>query len=232
MELKKAVELQVQYYGKDGVVRVDENGFLSLNDMNAYFPNKKLQDWLDNRSTKELIEALCQSLNPSKERDLKSPDESTKCLSTRRGRHTGGTYAHEILALDFAAWLSVEFRIHIYTSYINGTQRKQDWNIKRILAANNYKIMCEAIKADHEDPQHYHYSNEALMINEVIIGVRDKTARDNASEKVLDAVAWAEGANGIMISLGMDYQTRKKKLAEMYSEKYLPEHRDLIGGVA
>lgn len=239
MELKKALDLQVQYYGKDGTVRVDENGYLCLNDLHAYFPQKRLQDWLDNKATQELIAAVEANLNHAKERDLKSPSDVKNlnarnsgyidsAIITKRGRHSGGTFAHEIVAMDFAAWLSVEFKIHIYTSYINGTQQKQDWNIKRILAANNYKLMCEAIKNDHEPANHYHFSNEAKMLNNIVFGRHEPDIRDTATEAQLDAIAWLEGRNGAYIELGMEYQDRKSKLAEMYQAKYLPAHRELL----
>lgn len=213
MELKKALELQVQYYGHDGTVRVDENGYICLNDLAAYFPNKRIQNWMDNISTKELIEHVDSFLIHSNSSELKS-------LITKRGRHKSGTYAHELIAMDFAAWLSVEFKLNIYQAFIDGTQRKQDWNIKRILAANNYKLMCEAIKNDHEVPKPYHFSNEALMINEIVFGVRDGNVRETATEEQLDAVSWIETRNGAYIEAGMEYQDRKKLLTRLYQEKY------------
>jgi hypothetical protein len=221
MELKKALEIQVQHFGRDGSIRVDENGYICLNDLNEYFPNKRLDNWLRLDSSKELIEAVTATLNTSEVRELESS------VLAKRGRHKSGTYAHEVVAMDFAAWLSVEFRIALYRSYIDGTQRKNDWNIKRILAANNYKLMCEAIKDAHEPAKGYHYSNEARMLNVIVFGVSEPGIRDGATEAQLDALAWLEGRNGAMIDLGMEYDTRKEKLYLMYVEKYIPRHVDI-----
>ncbi len=211
MELKKALELQVQYYGSDGSVKVDENGYICLNDLAAFFPQKRIQNWIDNASTKELIQKVDELLIHSISSELKS-------MITKRGRYKSGTYAHELVAMDFAAWLSVEFKLTIYQAFINGTQKKQDWNIKRILAAHNYKIMCEAVKNAHEPAKPYHYSNESLMINEIVFGIRDGNVRDNASEEQLDTVTMLEQDNATMIKLGINYQDRKKHLQAIFED--------------
>lgn len=211
MELKKALELQVSYYGSNGTVRVDEHGYICLNDLASFFPNKEIKEWLKNKSTAELLEKVNEFLNRGNFPQLKTS------LISKRGRHKSGTFAHELVAMDFAAWLSVEFKLHIYQSFINGTQRKENWNIKRILAANNYKMMAEAIKNDHEKPMPYHYSNEALMLNEIVFGLRDAHIRDLATEEQLDKISALEQHNATMILLGMDYQSRKEKLTQLYN---------------
>lgn len=207
MDLKKALELRMEYAGIAGAVKV-EDGYVCLNDLNAFFPGKRLDHWLSNGQTQELINAV--------NKRIQIPGKSG--IWAKRGNR-GGTYAHHLVALDFAAWLSVEFRLQVYEAYTNGTQHKQDWNIKRIMAANGYKLMCNAIAADHEDPKAYHYSNEALMLNELVFGVREAHVRDTATEAQLDDIAWLESRNGAYIELGMDYATRKETLKRMYAKK-------------
>jgi len=133
-------------------------------------------------------------------------------LKRRRGKYEGGTYAHELIALEFASWLSPEFKYKIYSEYQNGTQQKENWNIKRILASFNYKLMSKAVENDHEDPKGYHYSNEARMINRIVFGKPDKELRDLATEQQLDLIAKLEGHNATLIGVGMDYQSRKEQL--------------------
>ena len=207
MQLKKACDLQVEHYGLDGKIRVDENGYIRLNDLNKYFPNKFIDDWKILKSTKELVEAVSIFLTPEESRELKP-------IISKTGRHHSGTYAHELVAMDFAAWLSVEFKLKVYQSYLSGTQTKKDWNFKRELSASNFKMMCDAIEGAHEEPKPYHYSNEALMINEIIFGVREGKLRDTADELTLDKISALEGHNATFIMLGMDYQSRKIKLKE------------------
>lgn len=45
-------------------------------------------------------------------------DRATGAIGIRvkRGRH-GGTFAHVDLAMDFAAWISPEFRLHVFQEY-------------------------------------------------------------------------------------------------------------------
>lgn len=206
MELKRALAIREEYNGIAGAVKCDGD-YICLNDLNVYFPNKHIDDWKRTAQTQELILNIEKFIIPG------------KCgIIGKRGKG-GGTYAHHLIALDFAAWLSVEFKLKIYLAYTNGTQKKQDWNIKRILAANNYRLMCDAIKGDHEPAKPYHFSNEALMLNEIVFHSREATARDGASEELLDDIAELEADNSTMIKLGMDYQARKAKLTELYAKK-------------
>jgi len=222
VELKKALDLQVQYYGNDGTVRVDENGYICLNDLAAYFPHKDMSNWQRSPSTLEYISAVERDLNSVESTELK------QAMTARRGRHRSGTYAHRWIAMHFAMWLSPEFNLAIVKAYEDGTQRKQDWNIKRILAANNYKIMCDSVKNAHDPAKPYHFSNEARMLNFIVFGENEGNPRETATEAELDAIAWLETHNSAYIDLGMSYQDRKAKLAELYGIKYLPTHQQAI----
>lgn len=206
MELKRALELHTEYNGISGMVKCDGD-YICLNDLNEYFPNKRIDVWLKTAQTKELIDTIEKNIIPPK-----------GGIITKRGKG-GGTYAHNLIAMDFAMWLSVEFRVKVYLEYTQGTQRKENWNIQRIMAANNFRLMTRAITDAHEKPMPYHYSNEALMLNEIVFGKRDKEARDNATEEQLDGIAWLESRNGAYIEIGMEYQKRKETLIELFTKK-------------
>jgi hypothetical protein len=212
MELKRALELHTEYAGSVGVIRVDADDYICLNELNAFFPDQRLDVWQKSDKTKNFIACV--------ETEYKLPPNGG--IISKRGRN-GGTWAHPMIAFEFATWLSPEFKLKVYREYIEGRQHKQDWNIKRILAANNYKMMTDAIKNDHEKPMPYHYSNEALMLNEIVFGVRDKELRDTATEDQLDAIAKLEQHNATMIILDMDYQKRKEKLKEIHNKLYKPK---------
>lgn len=79
-------------------------------------------------------------------------------------------------------------------------------------------MLVKAVKNANEQPQSYHYSNEALMINEIVFGVRFGDVRDTATELELDAVADLEARNATLIDLGMEYQERKEKLKMMFEK--------------
>jgi hypothetical protein len=200
MDFTKALALRVEYSGVEGSVRCFDD-YVCLNDLAAYYPNKRLDNWLANNETKALIQAV--------EAEFIIPGKGG--IITKRGKG-GGTYAHHLIALDFAAWLSAEYRLRVYKAYVEGTQHKKDWTLSRELAARNYKLLCQAVKGAHIEPKAYHYSNEALMINEIVFGVREGKVRDTASEAKLDEVAQAEQHNATMIMLGMGYEDRKNNL--------------------
>jgi len=212
MELSRALELYTEYAGEAGIVKVDKNGYICLNDMERFFPSKRIDNWLANQQTKDLITVV--------ERTCIIPNFLG--IIAKRGKG-GGTYAHELIAMDFAMWLSPEFRVKVYYEYMNGTQRKENWNIKRIMAANNYKIMGDAIQnkiAHAEHSSGFEYSNEARMLNTIVFGKPDKEQRDTATEAQLDAIAYLEGYNAAYIDAGMEYKERKDLLARIYTEKY------------
>ncbi len=205
MKLQKAFQMRVNYFGMDDSIRVNADGFICLTDLNKYFPKKRIRDWETLKTTKEFIETVGNYLNSEDSRSL-------DLIKKQRGRYEGGTYAHELVAFEFATWLSPEFKLKVFLEYQNGTQRKDNWNIKRILAAFNYKLMSKAIEGDHEDPKFYHYSNEAIMINKIVFGEHEKNIRDSATEQALDLVAKLEGHNSTLIGIGMSFKERKEKL--------------------
>lgn len=212
MELKRALELRTEYAGTAGVIRVDGDDFICLNEMAAFFPSKDIKEWQKNKATQEWVDIVS-----AREIGGNPP------IIAKRGKG-GGTWAHHMVAFEFATWLSPEFKYTVYKAYIEGKQGKQNWNIKRIMAANNYKLMCKAIEGSHDPAKHYHYSNEARMLNNIVFGEHEGNPRDNASESQLDAISWLESRNGAYIEAGMEYQARKELLIKLYTTKYLPKN--------
>jgi len=206
MELKRALELRQEYNGIAGVIKCDGD-YICLNDLLAYFPGKRIQHWQDNAQTKELIEQVEKTVIAGK-----------SAIISKRGKG-GGTFAHHLIAMDFAAWLSVEFKLKIYMAYISGTQTKKDWNIIRELAAFNYKMLSVSVLNAHEEPKPYHFSNEALMINEIVLGTRAKINRDELTDSQLKMITDLEAKNAAYLDLGMSYQERKERLVKTYQKK-------------
>ncbi len=209
MKLSKAFAISVEYLGKNDPIRIDSKGLICLTDMIKFFPRKRLDNWIRLDSTKEFIQTVEEFLNTSDVSDLKP-------LYRRRGKYDGGTYAHELVAMEFATWLSPEFKLKVFLEYMNGSQKKENWNVSRILSAYNYKLLSLAIKDAHDVPKPYHFSNEALMINEIVFNIRDKSVRDKATEEQLNLIAQIESENATMIKLGMEYKDRKAKLKDLY----------------
>jgi hypothetical protein len=80
-----------------------EGEMINATDMLKAFPEKKMNNFLRTKQTKEFIEAL-------QENALKS------VIQVKTG-NTGGTWMHKLLAYKFAAWLSPEFELFVYSTF-------------------------------------------------------------------------------------------------------------------
>lgn len=97
-------------------IRRDAEGRYCPNDLHrAAGGNKKHQpsDFIRMESTQALAAALSNSgisrINP---------------IDLSRGRY-GGTYVHKMLALDYSAWISSEFKLAAYTAFEEHTQASE-----------------------------------------------------------------------------------------------------------
>ena len=209
MELKRAVELYTEYNGAEGIIRVDKDDYFCLTEMAKFFPNKEPKHWNELVSTKEYLAVFNNFYNVGKPDLLTSQPGIIK----KRGKG-GGTWAHRLIALEFAMWLSPEFKFHLIQAY----DSKKNWSFKRELAANNYKVMCEAVHDAHTPAKFYHYSNEALLLNEIVFGVRDAAVRDEASAEQLALISNLEMHNSTLIGLDVPYEERKEKLITLHNK--------------
>jgi hypothetical protein len=121
------------------IVNVDLKEYISLSDI-ARFRDKKrtdyiIQNWLKTRSTIELLGLWEQLYNPffnSIEFDgirmksglnsfILTPKKwiiSTNAIGiiSKQGKY-GGTFAYKDIAMEFASWLSVEFKLYLIKEF-------------------------------------------------------------------------------------------------------------------
>lgn len=95
-----------------------------------------------------------------------------------------------------------------------------------------FKPMTDAISDAHEDPKHYHFSNEADMINRIVLGMsaskfkahheigKNDSVRDYMTELQMKAVIDLQRANTVFIQLGDSFEDRKKKLNSMFDLRF------------
>ena len=149
-----------------------ENEFISLTDIAKYksrTPNDVIKNWMRSRETLEFL-GLWETLhNPDfkpvefdgfrKEAGLHaftmSPSKwienvNAIGITTKAGRY-GGTYAHSDIALEFASWISAEFKLYIVKDYQRikhdeNSRLSLNWNLNREVAKLNYRILTDAIK--------------------------------------------------------------------------------------
>ena len=239
-----------------------KNDYISLTDIAKYKntddPRFVIQNWMRNRNTLEFI-GLWEVLNNPNfnrvqfdtfrneaglNRFTMTPGkwiESTDAIGivSKAGRY-GGTYAHYDIAMEFASWLSPEFKLYIIQDY---KRLKEDetsklsltWNLHREISKINYKIHTDAIKEyllkDLTNEQlSYKYASEADMLNVALFNKRAKqwreenpelkgNMRDYAGLNELLVLANMESYNAILIGKGVNQKERMIELRKLARTK-------------
>ncbi|MBN1766908.1 MAG: KilA-N domain-containing protein [Prolixibacteraceae bacterium] len=254
--MKKSNNINVQGL-QIGLMQSEQKDYICITDIakhkNPEAPRDIIKNWMRSKNTIELLGLWEKLHNPDfkqVEFDLfrneagynhfvLSPQkwiESTNAIGlyAKSGRY-GGTYAHIDIALEFASWVSVEFKFYLIKEfqYLKKQQTKElDWNIKRKLTKINYRIHTDAIKEnlipDNLTPQqiNYVYANEADVLNMALFGKTAKqwrdenpgkkgNIRDYANVSQLVCLANLENLNAVLIDENITQPERLKKLNQI-----------------
>ena len=102
--------------------------------------------------------------------------------------NNGGTFAHCDIALEFASWLSPEFKLYVIQEFERlkkdeAYQYKLEWSATRLLAKVNYTVHTDAIKSFivptlTEKQKKFIYANEADVLNVALFGMTAKEWRE------------------------------------------------------
>ena len=255
----KANGFEIQVYTKDF-----KNDYVSLTDIARYKntddPRFVIQNWMRNRNTLEFI-GLWEILNNSNfnrvqfdtfrteaglNRFTMTPSkwvESTNAFGivSKSGRY-GGTYAHYDIAMEFASWISPEFKLYILQDYKRLKENENSklsltWNVHREISKINYKIHTDAIKEYllndlTKEQLSYQYASEADMLNVALFNKSAKqwreenpelkgNIRDYASLNELLVLANMESYNAILISNGVGQKDRMIELRNLARKQLL-----------
>ena len=207
--MNKVIKETIHAKGFDiGIYTTDfKNEYISLTDIARYKsdePNDVIKNWMRNKDTIAFL-GLWESLhNPDfkpvefdgfkKESGFNSFTMSpikwidgvnAKGIISKAGRY-GGTFAHSDIALEFASWISPEFKLYIIKDYKRlksdeNSRLSLNWNLNRELSKLNYKIHTDAIKENLIIPEltpqqkSFVYADEADLLNVALFG---KTAKE------------------------------------------------------
>ena len=122
--------------------------------------------------------------------------ESTNAIGivSKSGRY-GGTFAHKDIALEFASWISIEFKLYVIKEFQRlkeeeNSREKLDWNLQRTISKINYKIHTDAIKENlipkeiSKTQASFVYASEADILNVAIFGKTAKEWKEEALENL------------------------------------------------
>ena len=235
-----------------------KNDYISLTDIarykNVHEPKDVVKNWLRVRDTIEFLGLWETIHNPSfkgvefdsfrKEAGTNaftlSPQrwiENTNAIGivSKSGRG-GGTFAHPDIAMEFASWISPEFKLYIIQDYKRlksdeNSKLSLGWNLNREISKINYKIHTDAIKEYllkelTNEQLSYKYASEADMLNVALFNKRAKqwreenpdlkgNMRDYASLNELLVLANMESYNAILIGKGMNQKERMIELRKL-----------------
>ena len=251
--------LAIQIYTEDF-----KNDYISLTDIarykNAEEPKDVVKNWLRIRDTIEFLGLWEVIHNPDfkgVEFDSFKNESGTNAFTlspqkwivktnaigivSKSGRY-GGTFAHPDIAMEFASWISAEFKLYLIQDYKRlkldeNSKLSLSWNLNREILKINYKIHTDAIKEyllkDLTSEQlSYKYASEADILNVALFNKRAKqwreenpnlkgNMRDYASLNELLVLANMESYNAVLIGKGINQKERMIELRNLARTQFM-----------
>jgi hypothetical protein len=260
--IKKTTVIEVQGAQIHLLEQGDEE-YMCLTDMTQNFEGEGqlIKNWLQNKNTIEFLAVWENINNPSfnlvefhliKEQvglnrfamSAKMWSEKTNGIGlfAKTGRYGSGTFAHKDIALEFASWLSPEFKLYVIKEFqrLKVAEAKTDgqieWSVRRTLSKTQYRAHTDAVKTylippDLSEKQAgYIYATEADLLNTALFGQTAKewklenssavgNQRDNASTAQLIVLSSLESQNALLIQQGQSQHERLKLLNELAKQQ-------------
>jgi hypothetical protein len=196
------------------VLRIDNKEFISLTDLARYAnpeePKIPIYAWMRNKDVIAYL-GLWEQLNnenfkghefetfenqAGKNSFYMSPQKWIKETNAvgiiSKSGNNGGTYARSDIALEFASWLSPEFKLYVIQEFERlkkneAYQNKIDWHANRVLAKVSYVVHTDAIKSIivptlTEKQKKFVYAEEADVLNVALFGITAKEWRERNPE--------------------------------------------------
>lgn len=231
---------------------VENEDYISLTDIarikNPLEPKDVVKNWLRSKTTIEFL-GLWENLYNSNFKGVEfdslikeagsnaftlSPTKwigSTNSIGmiSKQGKN-GGTFAHIDIALEFASWVSSEFKLYFIKEFKRlkleeNNREKLDWNLQRTISKINYKIHTDAIKENlipeeiSKQQASFVYASEADILNVAIFGKTAKewkemsntnsgNIRDEATIEQLVVLSNLESINSLFIQQNLTQRDR------------------------
>lgn len=252
--------IQVEINVKDslvGVLHVGNVDYISLTDIARYKnpdnPADVINKWMTNKDSFDFYslweELNNEDFNFAECREIKinelgynaftmSPSKWVKRTNAKgiipgSGRYSKGTFAHPDIALEFASWVDVAFKLYLIKEFERlktneAYQNKIQWSVRRSISKTNYRIHTDAIKENiipllSDKQRQFVYADEADVLNVALFGLTAKqwreanpeaegNIRDNTDILHLVVMNNLEILNAQMIENGISQAERLNKL--------------------
>ena len=242
------------------VIRIDDKEFISLTDLARYAdeddPRYPIQNWIRNKDVISYL-GLWESINNENFKGVEfdtfkneagsnkfkiSPQkwirETNAIGMISKSGNNGGTYARSDIALEFASWLSPEFKLYVIQEFQRlkkneAYQNKIDWHANRVLAKVSYVVHTGAIKSIivptlTEKQKKFVYAEEADVLNVALFGMTAKEWRESNPNLAEDGnirdytdllhlviLSNLENINAELIKMGIPQSERLVRLNDM-----------------
>lgn len=242
------------------VIRIDDKEFISLTDLARYAdeddPRYPIQNWMRNKDVISYL-GLWESIHNENFKGVEfdtfkneagsnkfkiSPQkwirETNAIGMISKSGNNGGTYARSDIALEFASWLSPEFKLYVIQEFQRlkkneAYQNKIDWHANRVLAKVSYVVHTDAIKSIivptlTEKQRKFVYAEEADVLNVALFGMTAKEWRDSNPSLAEDGnirdyadllhlviLSNLENINAELIEMGISQSERLVRLNEI-----------------
>lgn len=242
------------------VIRIDDKEFISLTDLARYTdeddPRYPIQNWMRNKDVISYL-GLWESIHNENFKGVEfdtfkneagsnkfkiSPQkwirETNAIGMISKSGNNGGTYARSDIALEFASWLSPEFKLYVIQEFqrlkkYEAYQNKIDWHANRVLAKVSYVVHTDAIKSIivptlTEKQKKFVYAEEADVLNVALFGMtanewresnpnlaEDGNIRDYTDLLHLVILSNLENINAELIEMGIPQSERLIRLNDI-----------------
>ncbi|AXX95097.1 Rha family transcriptional regulator [Arcobacter ellisii] len=133
-----------------------------------------------------------------------------------------------LLAMGFTGPKALEFKLAYIKAFNEMKKELEDFRFQRKIAKEGYKGLTGSLKDElGDDAKIYHFSNEADMLNKIVLGltakqycdihqVDRKCMRDHLSSKDLEVISELEKYDEFLIRRGFTYKQREEELSEYH----------------
>ena len=116
-------------------------------------------------------------------------------------------------------------------AYINRFNQMEDFILSLLKTKMEFPAFTDAIMMAHDEPKHYHYSNEINMIYRIVLGVDAKKYREihkipsgevikpYLSTEDIKAIETLQRIDVGLLEIGLEYEARKERLTISYQRR-------------